>query len=41
MKKEKGRQFVKESFLITRHLLEYLSLMVTLLNPNRDRIEFQ
>ena len=36
-----GRQFVKENFLITRHLLEYLTLMVTLLGPDRDRIEFQ
>lgn len=38
---ETGRQFVKENFLITRHLLEYLALMVTLMQPDGNRIEFQ
>jgi trehalose synthase len=38
---ETGRQFVKENFLITRHLLEYLTLMVTLLQPDSNRIDFQ
>lgn len=37
---ETGRQFVKENFLITRHLMEYLTLMVTLLRPESNRIEF-
>lgn len=38
---ETGKQFVKENFLITRHLLEYMTLMVTLLKPESNRIEFQ
>ena len=38
---ETGRQFVKENFLITRHLLEYLTLIVTLLRPESNRIEFK
>lgn len=38
---ENGKQFVKENFLITRHLLGYLSLIVTLLQTGSDRIEFQ
>lgn len=38
---ETGRQFVKENFLITRHLLEYLALIVTLMRPDGHRIEFQ
>jgi trehalose synthase len=37
---EAAKQFVKENFLITRHLLEYLTLIVTLLQPESDRIEF-
>lgn len=37
---ETGKQFVKENFLITRHLMEYLTLMVTLLRPESNRIEF-
>jgi trehalose synthase len=35
----KGRAFVRENFLITRHLREYLTLMVALLNGARERIE--
>jgi len=35
----KGRAFVRENFLITRHLREYLTLMVALLNGASDRIE--
>lgn len=38
---EIGKQFVKENFLITRHLLEYLALMVTLLQSDQNRIEFK
>ncbi len=38
---EIAKQFVKENFLITRHLLEYLTLIVTLLQPESNRIEFQ
>lgn len=38
---ETGRQFAKENFLITRHLLDYLTLMVTLMRPDSNRIEFQ
>jgi trehalose synthase len=35
----KARAFVRDNFLITRHLREYLTLMVALLNGARDRIE--
>lgn len=35
----KARVFVRDNFLITRHLREYLTLMVALLNGARDRIE--
>ena len=35
----KARQFVRDNFLITRHLREYLTLMVALQNGARDRIE--
>ena len=38
---EKAHQFVLDNFLITRHLREYLTLMVGLLNGNHDRIELQ
>jgi trehalose synthase len=30
---------VRENFLITRHLREYLALMFFLLQGNRDRVE--
>jgi trehalose synthase len=36
---EKGRRIVRENFLLTRHLREYLTLMVALLHGARDRIE--
>lgn len=36
---KEGHLLVKENFLITRHLREYLTLMVSLLYPNEDRIE--
>jgi trehalose synthase len=36
---EKARAFVRDNFLITRHLREYLTLMVALLNGSHDRIE--
>lgn len=35
-----GKRFVKEHFLITRHLREYLTLMTTLLSPKGDRLDF-
>jgi trehalose synthase len=35
----KARTFVRDNFLITRHLREYLTLMVALTNGARDRIE--
>jgi trehalose synthase len=38
---EKGREFVKEKFLITRHLREYLTLFVSLYSPDSDRIELK
>jgi trehalose synthase len=38
---EKARQFVKENFLITRHLREYLTLMVAVMFESEDRIEPQ
>jgi trehalose synthase len=36
---EKARAFVRDNFLITRHLREYLTLMVALLHDAGDRIE--
>jgi trehalose synthase len=35
----KGRAFVRDNFLITRHLREYLTLMVATLHGSEDRIE--
>ena len=37
----KGHKFVYENFLITRHLRDYLTLIISLLHPNGDRIELQ
>jgi trehalose synthase len=34
----KAKQFVKENFLITRHLREYLTLIYALLHKKGDRI---
>ena len=36
---ERARRFVWENYLITRHLREYLTLMLGLVNGSRDRIE--
>jgi trehalose synthase len=36
---EKAQAFVRDNFLITRHLREYLTLMVALLHDAGDRIE--
>ncbi|MDZ7754126.1 MAG: glycosyltransferase [Gammaproteobacteria bacterium] len=36
---DKARRFVRENFLLTRHLREYLTLMVALLHGATDRIE--
>ncbi|MGD8875114.1 MAG: glycosyltransferase [Gammaproteobacteria bacterium] len=36
---EKAQAFVRDNFLITRHLREYLTLMVALLHGAHDRIE--
>ncbi len=36
---EKARMFVKENFLLTRHLREYLTMMVSLINEGPERIE--
>jgi len=36
---EKGRRLVRENFLLTRHLREYLTLMVGLLHGAKDRID--
>ncbi|MCK4549651.1 MAG: glycosyltransferase [Candidatus Krumholzibacteria bacterium] len=38
---EKARNFVRENFLLTRHLREYLTLMVSLLHGRGDRIELE
>lgn len=35
----KARDFVRENFLLTRHLREYLTLMLSLLSGGKDRIE--
>lgn len=37
---EKGQRFVRENFLITRHLRDYLTLIISLLHPTNDgRVE--
>ena len=36
---KKGQRFVRENFLLTRHLREYLTLMVSLLHGEQERIE--
>ena len=36
---ERARRFVWENYLITRHLREYLTLMLALVNGSKDRIE--
>lgn len=36
---KRARRFVKENYLITRHLREYLTLMVSLANNSDDRIK--
>jgi trehalose synthase len=36
----KARGFVLDNFLITRHLREYLTLMVSLLRNSQERIQF-
>ena len=35
----KAKEFVRENFLITRHLREYLTLILAVLHGNKDRIE--
>lgn len=35
----KAREFVRENFLLTRHLREYMTLMVSLLHGGGDRLE--
>ena len=36
---ENARELVRQNFLITRHLREYLTMMVALTHGNEDRIE--
>ncbi len=36
----KAREFVRENFLLTRHLREYLTLMAAVMHETKDRIEF-
>ncbi|MGA8833408.1 MAG: glycosyltransferase [Desulfomonilaceae bacterium] len=36
----KGKEFVRQNFLITRHLREYLSIMVAIIHGHEDRVEF-
>jgi trehalose synthase len=38
---KKAREFVRENFLITRHLREYLTLIFALLNNEMERIELK
>lgn len=35
---QKGKRLVKENFLITRHLREYLSMLATLCSPDNETI---
>ncbi|MFZ5764010.1 MAG: glycosyltransferase [Thermodesulfobacteriota bacterium] len=36
---KRARRFVQENFLITRHLKEYLALMIGILHGNKERID--
>lgn len=36
---EKGHRYAKDNFLITRHLRDYLTLILTLLHPDLNRLE--
>jgi trehalose synthase len=38
---EKGRQLVRDNFLMTRHLREYLTLMLAVLEAAEERIELR
>jgi trehalose synthase len=38
---DKAESFVRENFLLTRHLREYLTIMVSLLHGRGDRIELE
>lgn len=38
---QKGHQFVRDNFLITRHLRDYLTLIIALIYPDHDRIELK
>ncbi|AEH44475.1 glycosyl transferase group 1 [Thermodesulfatator indicus DSM 15286] len=38
---KKAHQFVKENFLITRHVRDYLSLMLSFISGNGERIELE
>ncbi len=38
---KQAHQFVRHNFLITRHLREYLTLMVALLHGSQDRVELR
>jgi trehalose synthase len=38
---EKARRFVRENFLLTRHLREYLTLMVAIDSGGGDQVEVQ
>jgi trehalose synthase len=35
----KAKEYVRENFLLTRHLREYLTLMVAIVKGSRERIE--
>jgi trehalose synthase len=36
---KKAKEFVRENFLLTRHLREYLTLMVAVMHQTMERIE--
>ena len=38
---QRARRFVRENFLITRHLREYLVMMISLLSGQEERIEVE
>lgn len=38
---EKARQFVRENFLITRHMREYLTLMLIMSADNVDGVQIR
>jgi len=37
----KGKEYVRENFLITRHIREYLTMMLSLVHGTKHRIDLK